>query len=353
MRRGWCPTLFEPMQSGDGWLVRVKPPGGRLRPAQARALADAARRHGSGAIELTGRANVQVRGLSVASAARFAAEMVAAGLAHADPPVERRRNVMLAPLAPPALLDVAAALETALADAAFAGLHGKFGFAVGLPGADVCIGFDGGWRVWPDGAALAQPCADPVAAALALARSADGRRMREVAGFVGTLPLPALPLRRIGPIAGGYAVGLPFGATDAATLAQLAACGTLWMTPWRAIVIAPEPSPAAGGDWGARLPGLIHDPSDPRLSLVACPGRPFCASAHAATRADAVRLAGMLPGLAVHLSGCAKGCAHPAPAAVTLVGGADGYALVRHGRAGDPPAHSGLTLDQAAAMLTS
>lgn len=23
--RGWCPSLHEPMRSGDGWLARVKP----------------------------------------------------------------------------------------------------------------------------------------------------------------------------------------------------------------------------------------------------------------------------------------------------------------------------------------
>ena len=26
VKRGWCPSLHEPMQTGDGWLVRVKPP---------------------------------------------------------------------------------------------------------------------------------------------------------------------------------------------------------------------------------------------------------------------------------------------------------------------------------------
>jgi precorrin-3B synthase len=40
----------------------------------------------------------------------------------------------------------------------------------------------------------------------------------------------------------------------------------------------------------------------------------------------------------LHLSGCAKGCAHPGPAAITLVGEAGGFALIHDGRAGDAPA---------------
>jgi precorrin-3B synthase len=57
-----------------------------------------------------------------------------------------------------------------------------------------------------------------------------------------------------------------------------------------------------------------------------------------------------VPGL-LHLSGCAKGCAHPGAAPAVLVGGPDGYAVIRDGRAGDRPLATGLTLEQAMAML--
>ena len=39
----------------------------------------------------------------------------------------------------------------------------------------------------------------------------------------------------------------------------------------------------------------------------------------------------------IHLSGCAKGCAHPAPAALTIVGMADGCALIANGTAPTAP----------------
>jgi precorrin-3B synthase len=39
----------------------------------------------------------------------------------------------------------------------------------------------------------------------------------------------------------------------------------------------------------------------------------------------------------IHISGCAKGCAHPAPAALTIVGTEAGCALVANGLARDTP----------------
>jgi precorrin-3B synthase len=69
------------------------------------------------------------------------------------------------------------------------------------------------------------------------------------------------------------------------------------------------------------------------------------------TRADAALLAAIGVAGTLHVSGCAKGCAHPATADITLVGEAGRYALVRGGRAGDPPSHGGLTLAGAIALL--
>ena len=98
--KGWCPTLLAPMQSGDGWLARVKPSAGVITAAAARVIAQAASRHGNGHIDLTSRGNLQVRGLSPRSAELFAETILATGLASADPAVEAIRNVMASPLGP-------------------------------------------------------------------------------------------------------------------------------------------------------------------------------------------------------------------------------------------------------------
>ena len=363
MRRGWCPTLFEPMQSGDGLLVRVKPPGGCLSAPQAHALAEAAAAHGNGAIDVTARGNLQLRGLRADTVPDFAAAMVEAGLAGSDPGWERRRTVVVPPLADPETAWIGAELERGLADETLAPLPGKFGFAVAVAGmsADVHLHRDAaGWLLWPDGAGVAARSADPGRDALALARAflavapgatrmraADAQAVFAAAGLSPSAKLPpAAPPAVIGRLPGGIGVGLPFGATDARTVAALAEAGPLWLTPWRALVVegaeSVEPFAALG---------LIVDPADPRRAVTACPGRPACASAMADVRDDAARLARLFPGLALHVSGCAKGCAHPAAAPVTLVAGADGYALVRDGRAGDSPLRMGLTMEQAAAMI--
>ena len=62
--------------------------------------------------------------------------------------------------------------------------------------------------------------------------------------------------------------------------------------------------------------GFVVEPDDPRARIVACAGRPRCASAQADTRTDAALIAasGRIPEGVVHVSGCAKGCAHPSPA---------------------------------------
>jgi len=383
--RGWCPSLFEPMASGDGLLARVRPPLGRLSVAAARALAAASRRWGNGHIDLTNRAALQVRGLSEASLPPFQEAMLAAGLAHADPAVERRRNLIVSPLASPAGVALASELERWIADdRGLAALPPKFGFAVEAPGGDISVEpSTQGWRIRLDDCAMEGLTAAPLATVQAityrfLALAADlAEPPRRMAGLVRHHPPEAIfagtdaslveaaarsPRRpsRAGGLGldGGFALGLPFGAFTAedlglaADLAERFAGGELRTSPWRALILVGVSDEAALAA-AAQAAGFVLDPRDPRLSVIACSGAPACASAHATTRADAALIAAWrLPGL-IHLSGCAKGCAHPAPAAFTLVAAPDGYGLVRDGRAGDPPERRGLTLQDAVQILAA
>lgn len=145
----------------------------------------------------------------------------------------------------------------------------------------------------------------------------------------------------------GLLLGTPFGQTDTAglmRLADLVGGSVVRTTPWRAFLIegAHDPAPFAAS-------GFITDPRDPRRFVTACVGAPFCASASVPARADAALLAAR--GIrGVHVSGCAKGCAQPG-AGTTLVGTGGFYGFIRHGRAGDAPSVTGLTIAQAAEML--
>lgn len=391
---GWCPTLFDPMTSGDGLLARVKPPLGRISAAAARELATAARRWGNGQLELTNRGALQARGFSETSLPKFREVVLAEGLASAEPSVERRRNVVLSPFAEAAGEALARELERWIAeDEALAALPAKFGFAVAadndphpLP-ADICL------------TSLARE--EPLASAQAIVRrflelaaelDPPPRRMADLVqrasvpsvSFADSSPttqgsISAQILHRAarevdrrvsagtegalliaGRIGEAFALGLPFGAMTAdhldlaAEYADRFAEGMLRLSPWRALVLAGVPKAAITElAAAAGAAGFIVDPIDPRLSVVACVGAPGCASAHAATRLDAGRVASSgVKGL-VHLSGCAKGCAHPAAAPVTLVATQHGYDLVRDGRAGDAPARRGLTLDAALDLLAA
>lgn len=87
------------MQAADGWLVRVRPPLGRITAAQAHLLANVAEQDGNGQISLTNRGNVQLRGFALEAARAFPQRMVEAGLGQADPDAERRLALQVSPLA--------------------------------------------------------------------------------------------------------------------------------------------------------------------------------------------------------------------------------------------------------------
>ncbi|MCA0016306.1 precorrin-3B synthase, partial [Mesorhizobium sp. B294B1A1] len=84
-RRGACPALSAPMQTGDGLLVRLNPvaggpSSGGLSPKLLIGLAESALRHGNGIMEVTARGSLQIRGLTAESATLLAKEVDALGI---------------------------------------------------------------------------------------------------------------------------------------------------------------------------------------------------------------------------------------------------------------------------------
>ena len=352
-RRGWCPSLYDPMETGDGLLVRVKPPGARLASPAVHALADAALQWGNGAIELTRRGNLQIRGLRPDGVAPFAAAMAAAGLADPDPARERRRVVIAPPLAgddpDAATPGLAERVEAALADGP--PLASKFCIAVDAGGvlagraapADILVRTGGDEdRLCGYGFEVACPPGQTVDEVLKLVAFADGKRFSlfpretEQPSIVGWHPYP-------GTDHGALALGLPLGQLDAATLRALAALsdrfsgGVLRTSPFRALLLgrvraADLPAACRAAD----AAGLASDPADPRLLVTSCIGAPGCASATVPARQDALRLTNEGAG-PLHVSGCAKGCAYPG-AGPALVGAAGQYTLLPDWRPGLDPA---------------
>ncbi len=187
--QGWCPGAWQPMASGDGLVVRVRPPMGRLTLRQAWRLARLARTHGAGILELSSRANVQLRGVDPARHAAVLRALAGCGLLDADVQRERLRNVVVDPMHQPGdgVQALATALLLGLEEAGDLGaLPAKFGWAIDgghshwlqtvsadirmhrVPGAGPQA-----WRVQPEGlswALAATGTVDAAAAGLALAR---------------------------------------------------------------------------------------------------------------------------------------------------------------------------------------
>lgn len=348
--RGACPGLHDPMESGDGWLARVRPRSARLDAGQARGLDRAARGFGNGHVELTSRGNLQVRGLSPASHPGFVRTVVGFGLGDADPVRERRGRIVAAPMsgADPLL----AALEAGLAaEAGLDGLGAKFVFgfdagavSIATVGVDLLVG--GGGRLVRAGdleARVAQARCVEAVIGIARAFAATGMgRMRglDVAARRALLVGAGLSPVTVGPVGapphpiGALGDGLvgcrpPFGAMRPGMLSEIADVaehhgdGTILVTPFRSLILS-----GAGGGAIAALAGsgLVVSGADPRNRVRACAGAPDCASGLGPARAAAAALmAREMPadGL-LHVSGCGKGCAHPSVAALVLTARADG-----------------------------
>ncbi|MBO9726817.1 MAG: cobalamin biosynthesis protein CobG [Novosphingobium sp.] len=353
------------MMAGDGLILRVKPRHARLLRGEVELLCDLATRFGNGAIDLTNRANLQIRGLREADVAQALALLVQQGLVEAAPDGERRRNVLVAPDWSEGdttwrLADELMARLPELPD-----LPGKIGFAIDLGAAPVLTEVSADFRLEraADAALLlrldGRTAGVPVRADEAVDRMLDLARWFAVSGasaagrarrFDGPLPAwargtvhPASPRPPLVPGAclsgatGGRIWGLPFGRTDAPALSRLMAAtgaAALRVTPWRALV-------TEGGNTHA-VEGFLTDPADPRLAADACPGAPACPQATVQTRALAERLAPHVSGR-LHVSGCAKGCARGRAADVAITGRDGAFDLAFQARAGDPPVLSGLT----------
>ena len=126
-------------------------------------------------------------------------------------------------------------------------------------------------------------------------------------------------------------IGLPFGHSDSENLSKLidaarhAGAAGLRASPGRALLLMNVTSRATTKlITEAAALGFIVDPVDPRRKVVACAGAPICASGQIASRAMApavAEAARSLPaGDIIHLSGCVKGCAHPSPAPLAVIG---------------------------------
>ena len=385
LRRGWCPSTLKPMETGDGWLVRLHPPGAKLTPAGLRRVATLAAEQGNGLVEISARANLQIRGVTPVSHPILVERLLAESLLDEHDGDGPQRLTLVSPLADRAggLIDaIALAERIEMQGRTVSGLPPKFSIVVDDGGANsldaiacdlrlvgiakgaVALGLAD--RRWQGPLTEVEATAKVTSilqgfAHLRRATPESLRRLRDLSeeALAGLADLPEIvpPTPRPAPRRAGLfamadgrfaaLIGLPFGRCDAETLDRLAEAAAseseIRFSPWRGLAFRGlDPAGAENLLTLAQGLGLIVADEDPRLSVQACAGSPACSRAEAPSMADAARLAEvtadlLAQGVSLHASGCVKACAHPGTADLTLVGRQGRYDVVLNGTTRDKP----------------
>ncbi|HEY9216055.1 MAG TPA: precorrin-3B synthase, partial [Ancylobacter sp.] len=357
-----------------------------MTPRQLAGLAGLARDLGNGVVEVTARGKLQIRGLTSSSAPRLAEGVDALGIeVRQGFPVEISALAGLDPQAlcdPRALADAishgAARLMGRLAPKVSVVVDGGGALHLGALAADIAV--TAGGSITLAGAPFARVAEGEAAATVIalleiLAARGNAARMSELVSEQGVETLravlglqsfdnasecpPAEPLG-VHPLSDGtvaLGIGLTFGQSEAGALETLAriaeALDVAHVEPaaGRALLLVGlAPASAAELRVEASTLGFITDPADPRRLVSACPGAPSCGSGRMETRVLAAEIATLAKGRSVHVSGCAKGCAHPGPAALTIVGLDEGAGIVVEGTPRDTPSRLVSIADLRAAL---
>lgn len=388
LARGACPRLATPMETGDGLLARIVPTA-PIEIDDFAALCAAAQTYGNGLMEVSARGSLQVRGLTDESSLLFAEAATHLGLAAGE-----GTPVLATPLPddPGALINAQTLAENirmaiAARDLSLApkvsviidgggaihldGLSGDVSLRavassnapkllVSLAG-DAASATPLGLAPLRDAPAVATDLLAVIAARGITARARDvldGEGLQVFAGACASLDPPvAAPPRGAAQTIGlhglrggrcAIGIALPFGqahALDLIALVRIArANGAAWVAtaPSRTLLFGP-----IGEMTGFVLAtaadtlGFVVDSRDSRRRVVACSGVPACTSGFIPARKLAAEIAEGLPaseeGIAAHVSGCAKGCAHPTQAPLTVIGTEQGYGFVQNGTARSEP----------------
>lgn len=390
IRRGWCPSLFKPMETGDGFLCRIKPFFSSITADQARFIASVSEQYGSGYINLSQKGNLQLRGFTRDNIDLVIPQVVRAQLSSDTANMEEKRNIMISPLwdidslRHPEVEEIAYELQTALqSHPDIHPLTGKFSFLIdggeqyGLQNLynDVNIrAHEGQWiiqlgkfeqvilckkqQLIPIVLEIMQFCIyhqmkrllAPENAAQYFKETTHSTISYTNAKNKTTLPIGLLQFLK----ASIVHIGVPFGLLNAGHLSHLADVaeqygnGKIRFTPWRSIILPYCASEALSG-----LADFIVDKHDPRLHIISCPGKPFCMQGQQATMQDVADLIPLWKNQTqmLHLSGCAKGCASPEINPVTLCATTKGYNVISNGKANQETPYQNLKLTEILNLL--
>ncbi|MEO0619815.1 MAG: precorrin-3B synthase [Pseudomonadota bacterium] len=373
-----CPGVHKLALTRDGALARIRLPGGSLTASQLQTIAALAAKEGNGCIDLTNRANLQIRGLSEHRAAVIASQLAEADLLCLDASADRLRNITASPLSgldTTALLNVRELIPAI--DAAIStfpqhdAVSVKFSIVLGDGGRSpmTTVAHDlafhpekhGGRtliRLWLAGQATnvliaAKDVSPSITRALSMMLKHGATRIKELIkqvprkacadAIAGPLAIavdpsphlgerPWLPLGRT-PDQRAVVLGVPLARFSPDQLESLAeimearGIGDVRLTPWQSLVL-PVTHHSSAKNVETELASAGFDIECPEVHVVACAGSTGCLRTTMDTKHDAAMLRSHLAKHStnmhradkempiVHLSGCARSCAMTSPADV-------------------------------------
>jgi precorrin-3B synthase len=332
-----------------------------ISAGQLEALARAATRFGSPAMELTSRGNIQLR--AITDTAAVADIVAAAGLlpSHTH---ERVRNIVASPLSgriggTTDVRGLVTELDEAIrAEPALAELPGRFMFGLDDGRADISgVAADVGAHFVDEATAAlllagrdtgvrlirtdVVPALVAVAARFVATRGKAWRvaELADAASLLAQLSPTAEPGAMWPPVVRppvgwlsqddgrvSLAAAVPLGVLQASVGEYLAAIGApLVITPWRSVLVCDLDEGVADVALRVLAPmGLVFDENSPWLGVSACTGSPGCEHSAADVRADAAAALDEPADGHRHFVGCQRACGSPPVGEVLIATGA-GY----------------------------
>jgi len=380
--RGRCPRLLEPMETGDGLLVRI--PSRAVHLCAWAHMCRAARAYGNGTLEITRRGSLQIRGITTHSVSALVDELMRAGFEEPVGPI-----VLTTPWPDGDLASeidteaIAAELRADLRRQSWAtSLHPKTSILIDA-GSSLhfdAITFDLRLRFLktdrgpmltitlegddaPRPAQMVVSAADTVSVARDLLAFLSLRgstvRIRDIVEMEGpevfwsllgdrvvaaTTPpsrtrAQPIGLHRIGEQTYAVGIGIPLGSMSADAFERLIDTATKAqaesLRPWErhtALFSSFDRGAAEAFQAEAGRLGFIVRDDDPYRNITTCVGSPACSRGQMQTRelCQSIRRTSpsLLDGsLTIHVAGCDKACGKPTPTTITLTGMEDGCEL--------------------------
>ncbi len=377
-----CPDIYHPAIARDGFLTRLRIPGGVLSSEQCLAIADLLESTGLDYVQVTNRANLQLRGLNQDLDQSLLPRLIAVGLVSANPAIDGIRNIMASPTAGIDRAELIDVLPLVAAWEQYLSEHPE----LGVLSNKFSVGFDGGGSVsildrpndltlfavsesefllhLPLGRRLqvgVDECISMLGRiAQAYLRGGEGSRVRlrdVMEGVEGDLRCSGVYLTQRGTegtrrgteeaVCGhlgvweqkgeklscvGVVLALGRWGLDQVRGLGAIACqygsGTIRLTPWQNAIVSDirHEDVDQVRELIERL-GLRVSANHPSGLLMACAGARGCQFSATETQEDALTISAYLESrveldqpLNIHLSGCDKSCAQHYPADIALWG---------------------------------